>query len=344
MDMTNNTVILSISQTSDPTAGNWTAYKVPFSGCPDQQKFGISKDKVVISANVVDDNCPPFGQYKGGQFIVLNKTELINGENRPLHKPFVSKIIPGFFSIHPAEMVNSNDSSAVYMVTLGDQGLYGGKTATLYIVDGTVPDIHIKIVSLPIQPVEQPKSAEQPGKFSPVIDTEDARVQDAHWHNGNVWLAANDRCVPTGDKDSRDCIRLIEINTKNLTIAQDFDISLPYTYLFYPALGIDHAGNIAILFGYSSKLLNYYPGVMVAGQSENGEAGKLDHVVNITNGLSPSNSDRYGDYNAISIDPTNAMSFWGVAQRIPSSLTNIADTYWSTFIGNFTALGSSITQ
>jgi hypothetical protein len=338
MDITDNSVVLSISQTSDPTTGSWTTYKLPFSGCPDQQKIGVSKDKVIVSANVVDDNCPTFGQYKGGLFIVLNKTDLLKGVNPSSHAPFVSKLIPTFFSLHPAEFVNSNESSAFFMVTLGEQGLYGGKTVTIYIVNGTVPNIQIKNLTLAIQPVEQPKSADQPGQFSPAIDTEDARVQDAHWQNGHLWLTANDRCIPTGDKDSRACIRLVEINTNNYSIAQDFDISLASSHLFYPALGIDRAGNLAVLFGYSSKILNYYPGVMIAGQSANGEAGKLENVVNITNGLSANNSDRYGDYNAIAIDPTNPMSFWGVAQRIPSPLTNTGTVYWSTFIGNFTAL------
>jgi hypothetical protein len=56
MDMTDNTVVLSVSQGSDPTAGNWTIYKFRFSGCPDEQKIGISKDHIVISANIVEDN------------------------------------------------------------------------------------------------------------------------------------------------------------------------------------------------------------------------------------------------------------------------------------------------
>jgi hypothetical protein len=343
-DMNDNTVVLSVSQTNDPTAGNWTIFKLLFSGCPDQQKMGLSKDKVIISANVVEDNCPTFGQPKGGQFIVLNKTDLVKGEMPTLQNIFVSRLIPSLFSLHPAEFVNSAESDAIFMVTLGEQGFFGGKTVTVFALNGTLPNLEIKNTTLEIQPVEQPKSAEQPGRFSPPIDTGDARVQDAHWQNGNLWLVANDRCIPIGDSDSRDCIRLVEINTENYTIIQDFDISLIGTYLFYPAIGIDSDGNLAVLFGYSSKILNYFPGVMVGGQSAEGKPNRLDNVVNITSGLSPSNTDRYGDYNAITIDPTNGLSFWGVAQRIPSQLTDRDIIYWSTFMGNFTALGSYSTR
>jgi hypothetical protein len=270
--------------------------------------------------------------------------DLIRGITPPPSQIFVSRLIPSFFAIQPAEFVNSNESSATFMVTLGQQGLFGGKSVTTFIVNGTLPNIEVKNLTLEIQPVETPNSAEQPGSLSTSIDTGDSRVQDAHWKNGRLWLAANDRCVPLEDKDPRACIRLIEINTNNYTIAQDFDLSLNGAYLFYPAIGLDGVGNLAVLFGYSSKTFSHYPSVMAAIQYANGEHNKINDLLNLTTGLSPSNSDKYGDYNALTIDPTNPLSFWGVAQRIPSPLTDIGVIYWSTFIGNFTAMGSSTRQ
>jgi hypothetical protein len=85
---------------------------------------------------------------KGGQFIVINKMDLIRGITPPPSQIFVSRLIPSFFAIQPAEFVNSNESSATFMVTLGQQGLFGGKSVTTFIVNGTLPNIEVKILLL----------------------------------------------------------------------------------------------------------------------------------------------------------------------------------------------------
>src|SRR5207247_4629500 len=83
------------------------------------------------------------------------------------------------------------------------------------------------------------------------LDTADNRVHDAMWADDRLWLALADGCIPAGDR-VRSCVRLIEVDTANGTISQDFDLGISGKYLFYPALRTDAADNLVVVFGYSS--------------------------------------------------------------------------------------------
>jgi hypothetical protein len=331
-DISDNTVRLAVSNSSDPTTASWARFSFPFDGCPDQPSVALSKDKMVISANVFLSNCPKVGnKFKGTQFTVVDKADLLNNQNPP--KTFQSKLLPDFYSAHVAKLTNSNQTSDLYMAKLGTNGILGGNVVSVFTISGNVPNIQVKNATLSIRPVDVPLGAPQAGLFSTAVDVTDARVQSASWHQGKLWIAATDRCTPDGDKQQRDCIRLVQIDTTQNTILQDFDISQPTAYLFFPALSVDGSGGLHVLFGYSSRA--EHPSLMTAGQSANGTKNAMDSKVMVARGQSDSPTDRYGDYFGLAADPTDPNTYWVVGQVIPFPLSD-RTPFWNTIIANFT--------
>jgi len=79
-DEITNSVVVAVSATNDPTAG-WTSYRInQESGYfPDQPKLGISSSVVVVSANVY--TCATCNNLNlvGGEYWVINKSEMLAG-------------------------------------------------------------------------------------------------------------------------------------------------------------------------------------------------------------------------------------------------------------------------
>ena len=334
-DVSNDTVRVAVSNSSDPTTGHFFTFSFPFSGCPDQPSVGLSKDKMIISADIYSNHCDnSLGQLKGTEFTIVDKSDLLNNRNPP--KTFQSKILPGLYSTHVSKINNSNETSDLYMAKVGKDGQLGGKTISVFTISGEPPNIQLQNSTLSIQQVDVPLGAAQPGMYSQPIDSYlDSRVQDSSFNQGKLWIAAEDRCTPAGDT-AHNCIRLIQIDIPKNTILQDFDISQANTDLYYPALTIDSSGDLGVFFGYSSKILSVYPSLMAVGQFANGTKGILDYKVPVATGLSAFPMLRNGDYYGITIDPSKPKTFWGVGQIIPFPLSDPFGIFWNTFIANFT--------
>ena len=64
------------------------------------------------------------------------------------------------------------------------------------------------IVNYPIHATHIPPNAIE--RVSNQVDTGDARILDTSWYNGRLWLTFNDACTPSGDVQTRSCVRLIQ--------------------------------------------------------------------------------------------------------------------------------------
>ena len=311
-DTTTNDVRIAVSATSDPT-GVWNVYRLGFTNCPDQPLIGINDDKFGVSANDFASNCN--GAFTGVQYYVLNKSDLVNGVTSPR---FVeSQPDTSIFSLYPVQSLGS--TSTLYMVS-ADSG--PSNSITLDSFTGSVPSIVKSVVSLPIQTTHVPPNGVQPGTTS-TVDTGDARVQDAAWYQGKLWLTLNDACTPPSDNTVRSCIRLDQIDTTAGKVLQDFDKGNSGVYYFYPALSIDGNGNLDFIYGYSST--SAYPSLSASGQTVGAPVDTLGQPVALKSGSAADTSGRYGDYFGARVDPSNTINVWvsGEYHSTPQ---------WSTFI------------
>ncbi|MDP9288120.1 MAG: hypothetical protein M3P08_07975 [Thermoproteota archaeon] len=156
------------------------------------------------------------------------------------------------------------------------------------------------------------------------ISTGDARLVSATWYQGKLWLAFNDGCFIIGETKSRSCIRLVQIDTITNSVLQDFDVGARASSLYYPAISIDKAGNLGIVFGYSSY--SVYPSILVSKRFSNDNLGSIEDPQYLKIGTSNELSNRYGDYFAASFDPSGTSVIWVAGEY------HLAAT-WSTYIG-----------
>jgi hypothetical protein len=327
LDRSTSSVKLDVSTTNDPT-GKWIVYDFPFSDCPDQPMIATSIDKFVISANDVKSTC--IGDVIGAQYTIVDKGDLLTGFNKP--RFWQSQANISQFSVLPIDSPNST----LFMASVGSQG---SNLVTMYKVTGKVPFLSIGKDNLPVKTINMPSQALEP-LIGSTINVGDARLLEGAMSGVKIWLTFNDGCMPAGDRFARSCVGLIQIDTTKNKVIQDFDISSPGTYFYYPAIALDDASNLNIIFGMSSQTI--YPSLYIAGQKGGIINNTLTQAVNFTIGGGVSRSGFYGDYFGIAQDPSAPQYFLVAGEYNPSAPGMSGIDYWATLIGNFTSTTPSV--
>ena len=320
LDISGSSVKVAVSTSSDP-AGTWNIYTLGASGnCPDQPIIGINDDKFVASANDFT-SCSRSGRFSGAQFWVLSKSEMVAGAT----KIDLSSFGPNstLFSVHPVHSLSSTTTE--FMVSTRS----GSKVSAVQIfsITGVPPGtVAVSMVSLSISTINLPPGGVQPGT-SILVNTDDARVEDAVWFQGKIWYALNDGCTPPSDTVTRSCLRLTQTDTSTSAVIQDFDIGASGQYYFYPALRVDGLGNLDIIYGYSSSTT--FPSIAVTGRAASDPTGSLAQPRNLKLGSADETTGRYGDYFGAGVDPSNPTVVW-----VAGEYTSTTGGVWSTFIAN----------
>jgi len=335
-DITTGQVAIAVSTTSDAT-GSFCVYKTSSSPSVlfDQPILGVSNDKVVVSTNDYNAFTEAF-LY--AQYWVFNKSQMLTCSSTN----FATKTVTGSSSIHPVQSLTSINTE--YMVTAKHTA--AGSFIRIFSVNGiptSTTTISVTAKNINVSSILNPPSAVQKGTTFK-LDTGDKRVQDAVWANNALWLAHNNRCVPSGDTTARACLHLIEINTSTMHVMQDFNYGIIGKYLFYPALRvIPSSGNLFLVFGLSSS--TDYPGIEVTEQAAGDPINSLQSPIMLKAGVAQvtltygcvNNVCRYGDYFGAALDPTVSNGVW-VAGEYGSGVLDPSGygPAWGTRIGNFT--------
>jgi hypothetical protein len=342
-DITEHSIRVAVSKTDDPT-GIWRIYNFPFMSqpnkCSDQPFIGVSEDKVVVTVNNWGNDCnwssgnrPP--EFRGVQLTVADKIDLINGSSYA--KALQSESDLSYFSLHP--IISLSPTSTLLIATAGD---FGHNAIQIFHVDGTLHNLQLKVISYPIQPTHvapdgvqsvAPSIIRQMSGEEPTVSTGDARIQSGSSYQGKLWLAFNDGCFIIADTKSRSCIRLVEIDTITNRVLQDFDIGAVASSLYYPAVSIDKAGNLGIVFGYSSYAV--YPSILVSTRVSSDKVSSIEDPQYLKLGVALELSNRYGDYFTASPDPSSGSMIW-VAGEFHSTAT------WSTYVGQLNTVKQSL--
>lgn len=99
------------------------------------------------------------------------------------------------------------------------------------------------------------------------------------------------------------------------------------------AIAINGDGDIGLMYNISSTTV--YPGIRYTGRKACDPLGQMtEPETTIVSGAAANGSNRWGDYNSLSVDPSNETSFWGTAQYNPTS-------QWSTRIASFSLSGGA---
>jgi hypothetical protein len=324
-------LVFAVSDTSDPT-GTWHVYSADNSSnvTHDQPKIGVSTDKVAFAFN----DFLNAAVFQGASTWVFGKAAMLAGASS----------IPGQavgpdsrrVSIVPA--IELTSTSTEFMAYNNSDCGYSGCNAgypSIGVValtgDPSIGTLAWSESDPAIAGTSQPPAADQPG-LPGSIQTNDDRFLTAVWQNDTLWVDGNDACTPPGDTAVRPCPRLIQVSTAGSTVNQNFDLGSAGNDLYYPAVHVDSAGDMYVVYNISSTSQDV--GVRLTGQPT-GSAPQFvvpAQTIQAGQGLYTC-ANRWGDYSGSALDPTNPSSVWLAAEYAGASGTNCN---WATFISQVT--------
>ena len=328
-------LVFGLSDTDDP-AGTWHIYFAGDSSnvLHDQPKIGVSTDKVAISFNDFLSGALFLGQstYVFSKAAMLASASSIPGGAIGPDSTRVS-IVPAIeLAATATEYMTYNNSDCGYSGCNRGYPAIGVVSITGDPATGTLAWNESDPA---IAGTSGPPKADQPG-LPASIDTNDDRFLTTVWQNGNLWTVGNDACTPPGDLVVRPCPRLIQVSTASLTVNQNFDLGRAGTGFFFPAVHLDNAGDMYVVYNISS--LSDYVGVRITGQP----AGSAPQQVVTPQTIQPGQGlytcfSRWGDYSGAALDPASPTDVWVAGEYAGASTTNCE---WATFVARLT-LGAS---
>jgi hypothetical protein len=301
-----------LAVSTDDTPTTFVRYTAATSrSAPDFPALGINDDKVVLTANAFRAN-----SFLGTEFLVINKANLLNGQNAAsaYYGP-----PQGLFTIQPAHSLSPTCSGGVctlYMAGVAFNSATSIRVWSLRGVPGVGTGVTVATKDLAISSLTSPPDAAQKGS-SVLIQTNDNRLLDAAYENGALWVSANSACIPSQDTRTRACLRFIQFSTTSgITKSQDFDFGQSGLYYYYPAIQVDGNGNLIAVFSGSSAGL--FAGVYATGQRPTDGLNTLQNPVLVKAGENSYNpfANRWGDYSGASIDPSSLGTIWVAGEYV----------------------------
>ena len=336
-----STLCVYISQTADPIAGGWYNYQFDTPTFPDYPKYGVWPDAYYVAAN--EDSV--------GGLYALDRANMLTGAAAGFQRFTVSDLAgfsfqalipcdldgpappsgaPNYFMRHrddEAHNSGSNDATKDFIevysfhVDWGDPGqssLTGPQTIDVTEFDSTL----CGLTSFSCFP--QPGSQTE---LDPLREVVMHRLQYRNFGSHETLVG----CFVT-DVDGTDHggIRWFELRKSGgatWLLNQEGTFAPDSHHRWMASISMDGSGNIAMGYNVSSSTLA--PSLRYVGRLSTDPPGTMpqgEHV--IVNGTAANSSNRYGDYSAMCVDPSDDCTFWFTGEYNPASS-------WSTRIASF---------
>ena len=333
---------LAVSKTANPTttgSADWFFYgfdatlngAMATGNWADFPGLGVDQNVVVLTANMFSFSNDVF-QY--AKVRILNKATLISGSSVTWFDFFnLTDPVTGFpsFTLQPALtfgapgafflLSRSRTAGSCDLIVWGIANALSSPTLTTLTATANRSNC------------TTPPNAVQLGGGTP-LDSGDTRLNNAVYRNGSLWAAHSiNMNFGTGDVAA---IRWAQVDLSgwptSVDIVQDGTLGADSVWFFYPAIMADAANNVAVAFtrssatefasaDYAFRLAADLPGALPVNTVL--KAGSANYQLLDSNG-----DNRWGDYSAIAVDPTDG-SFWMLAEYA------VASNRWGTWVGNF---------
>jgi len=320
-----NRVAFGFSKTATPTsAADWCKYNVGFNATfPDYPKLGDSKFFAIIGTNLFNSS----GSFVGSDIQAISKPG--GGSTCPAATSFkfAHKTVSGGFTPTPASEIDTNGTGWAVARTLGlpstQLKLYQvTRSSTGNPVIGTTPTT----VTVPSYTI--PPSVPQKGTAFK-IDSSDTRNTQAQAAidpgHGSKFALWTQHTVKGGAGAE---VRWYEINPATHSLIQSGKATSPSLYEFNGAIapnrqvgGSTNARGNSMLMNFNTSSSTTFPSIkMVSKVGTGAQSGQ----VAVFNGTKPltgfdctapaPNPCRWGDYAAVTPDPSTANLMWNVSQ------------------------------
>jgi hypothetical protein len=326
-----NNFFLAVSSSADPT-GAWKGFTIPANpsnATPTQKIFadyptlGINASGVYLASN--NFFADPTGNFANVSLLSIPKMDLLGA------MPTVSNLTrfdyldygDRGFSLQPVvEFGGADDGKEIVISNYFDADNQLLRT-DLANVKGPGSATIANAIGITVQPYSNPPEAKQPGAGSPTIDANDTRI------GTNVYKVGNSLWAVHGTKQGgRAAIRWYELDaTTNLVKQSGTFADANYDY-YFPSIAANAFGNVVIGFSRSGTGTDgFISSYAIVGETVGGLTTFSSPTLLKQGGsIYDVGSNRWGDYSATTLDPTDPFSFWTIQE-----FANAQNT-WSTQI------------
>lgn len=330
-------ILVGVSQTSDPT-GNWNLYRIDVDSTDqswaDYPILGFNKDWIVISVNMFAN--PGSSAQFFSRLFVLNKANFYGGLTGNYTQFSTANNISG--TIVPAATYDST-LSTMYLLQEWNGNSGGNGFLRLYSITGAVGSEVLNNTSSGVfisTPNPWSDSPGGDGNFAPQLGTSskiqvnDADIQNVVYRNGSLWCT-HTIFLPAGGP-TRSSIQWWQINPTGPAIQQRGRIDDTSGNMFYAFPSIAVNTNNDVLVGYARFSATQYAGGGYAFRAGTDAANSMRDDTLLKAGAGTySNLDgvgrnRWGDYSATVVDPSNNTDMWTLQEYATS--TNNWNTWW----------------
>jgi hypothetical protein len=325
----NDYMLIAVSTTSDPT-GTWYKYSFDVADMPDYEKFGIWQDGYYMADNNASSN----------DIYVFQRSVMLTGGTSPgmvaFDNPNRPSSIDGFMCIPPVD----NDGAFApagapgIFIAFNDDAIAGGSDQ-LWIyelaVNWTTPSSSTfgRVQQLAVSPFDSDfgndwTNIAQPGTTQQLDAIPQVIMNVPQYRNFGTYQTIV--CCHTVDVDATDHagVRWYELRrgtqtSGNWTVRQQGTYSPDIHSRWMGSISLNGSGKIGL--GYSVSSSTVYPGIRYTGQSSsayNAASGIMDIPEEVihTGSYAQTGYERWGDYSAMSVDPTDDQTFWFTTQYI----------------------------
>jgi len=341
-----------ISETADPTAGNWVLYEFASDsgGLPDYPKFAVWPDAYYIGAN---ENGPT-EEDAGRTVYALDRENMLAGLPTrptqvfeiPLLEGFGFQMAqpadwdgatpppadaPGLFLRHRDDEVHNSGSADPdqdfleiweFSVDWADSNnsTFSGPTNI------GVAEFESELCGLTaFACVPQPDTFTQ---LDPLREPVMWRAQYRNFGKHQMIVGSWVTDVVGGTADIHG-VRWTELRDAGAgwALHQQGTVSPDNVNRWMPSIAMDGSGNIAV--GYNVADSAVFPGLRYTGRLESDALDTMPiNEVRLVDGSGSNASNRYGDYSSLTVDPIDECTFWFTGEYNAAS-------QWSTRIGKF---------
>lgn len=300
--------LVAVSQTGDPL-GAWNRYAFQFSAMPDYPKFGVWPDGYYMSTHRFSN-----GSWAGAGMTVMDREAMLAGSPDATMIEFT--VGSNYYGVLAADADGATPppaGSPNYLLDVGENQLRLWECSVDW--DNTANSSLSSLGSLTTLPFSNNGlSISQPGtgqKLDALANMTMYRLQYRNFNDYQVMLA-NHTVNGGGGKAG---IRWYELRNygSGWSIYQQGTFSpADGQNRWMGSIAMNQNGDIAL--GYSVSSTTTYPSIRVAGQSAGAPLGLGVFDIEETSILEGTNSqtgvNRWGDYSCMTVDPSDAQSFW----------------------------------
>lgn len=318
-------ILIAVSDDNNPN-GVWMKYRIPVHETKDSIDYwfdypgwGYNKDAVICSGNMFPFASGP--TYR--KIMVIKKSELLAG----------GALTPSFFETNDftVQIAKTFDATTPYIYgvaainSTSQMRIFGFSDLT------ATPVMHTATVGVPAYTMHA--SGYAPSLGGKNLDVIPWRVISSHGRNGRIVAA---HTIGVTGQSNKAQVRWYEFNAGTWpasglpTLVQSGNVQLPGDqHAFMPGIATNNAGDISMIMTRSSQ--NISADAIVTSRKATDPLGQMGapQSVGASDGATLFSFSRWGDYHDVEVDPSDNLTFWGVAEL------NQSNGLWTTVIANW---------